>query len=79
VIEYLVEENRVLEEQLRGRRLRLTDEQRRRTAAKGKVLGRIVLAAVAKILTRDTLLRRHRQSIARKWTYPAKRKAGQGA
>ena len=30
VIEYLVEENRVLKEQVRGRQLRLTDDQRRR-------------------------------------------------
>ncbi len=29
VIDYLVEENRVLKEQLRGKRLRLTDKQRR--------------------------------------------------
>ena len=29
VIEYLVEENRVLKEQVKGRRLRLTDEQQR--------------------------------------------------
>ena len=36
VIAYLVEENRVLKEQLRGRRLRLTDSQRRRLAAKGR-------------------------------------------
>jgi len=35
VIEYLGEENRVLREQLKGRRLRLTDDQRRRLAAKG--------------------------------------------
>ena len=39
VIEYLALENRVLKEQLGGRRLRLTDVQRRRLAAKGKVLG----------------------------------------
>ena len=38
VIAYLVEENRVLKEQLRGHRLRLTDDQRRRLAAKGKIL-----------------------------------------
>ena len=43
VIEYLVEENRVLKEQLAGRRLRLNDEQRRRLAAKGKRLGRRIL------------------------------------
>src|SRR5882724_2806445 len=40
VIEYLVEENRVLREQLKGRRVRLTDDQRRRLAAKGQRLGR---------------------------------------
>ena len=33
VLEYLIEENRVLKEQLKGRRLRLTDDQRRRLAA----------------------------------------------
>ena len=43
VIGYLVEENRVLKEQMKGRRLRLTDEQRRRLAAKGKRLGRKAL------------------------------------
>ena len=37
---YLVEENRVLKEQLKGRKLRLSDEQRRRLAAKAKRLGR---------------------------------------
>ena len=41
VIAYLIEENRVLEEQLKsgGKRLRFTDDQRRRLAAKGKPLG----------------------------------------
>ena len=34
VIAYLHEENRVLREQLGGRRLRLNDDQRRRLAAK---------------------------------------------
>ncbi len=33
-IDYLVEENRVLKEQLGGKRLRLTDDQRRRLAAR---------------------------------------------
>ena len=33
VIEYLVEENCVLRKQLKGRRVRLTDDQRRRLAA----------------------------------------------
>jgi hypothetical protein len=39
VIDYLVEENRVLKGQLNGRRLRLTDDQRRCLAAKGRRLG----------------------------------------
>ena len=43
VIDYLVEENRILKEQLGSKRLRLTDDQRRRLAAKGKPLGRRVL------------------------------------
>ena len=37
VIDYLREENRVLREQLGGRRLRLDDNQRRRLAVKAKV------------------------------------------
>ena len=50
-IEYLREENRVLREQLGGKRLRLTDDQRRRLAAKGKKLGRRVLGEIASIVT----------------------------
>lgn len=43
VIDYLVDENRVLKGQLRGQRLRLTDDERRRLAVKGKAPGRNVL------------------------------------
>lgn len=56
-IGYLLEENRVLREQLGGRRLRLTDDQRRRLAVKGKLLGRKILGQVAGIVTPDTSLR----------------------
>jgi len=73
VVAYLVEENRVLKEQLRGRRLRLTDDQRRRLAAKGKTLGRRLLHRVATIVTPDTIMRWHRRLIAAKWTYATKR------
>ena len=73
VIEYLVEENRVLKEQLRGKRLRLNDDQRRRLAAKAKRLGRRALNQVATIVTPDTIMRWHRKLIARKWTYEGKR------
>ncbi|MCP3938461.1 MAG: hypothetical protein GY708_24200, partial [Actinomycetia bacterium] len=72
-VEYLVEENRVLKEQLGGRRLRLNDSQRRRLAAKGQRLGRRTLTAVATIVTPDTILRWHRRLIAAKWTYTKKR------
>ena len=40
VVRYLVEENRVLREQLGSRALRLNDDQRRRLAARAKTLGR---------------------------------------
>jgi putative transposase len=73
VIEYLLEENRVLKEQVKGRRLRLTHDQRRRLAARGRRLGRWVLRQVATIVTPDTILRWHRQLIARKWTFTPKR------
>ena len=73
VIEYLVEENRVLREQLGGRRLRLTDDQRRRLAAKGKTIGRRALDRFATIVTPDTIMRWHRKLIAMKWTYETKR------
>ena len=66
MIEYLREENRVLREQLGERRLRLTNDQRRRLAARAKGLGRKVLAELATIVTPETLLRWHRQLIAQK-------------
>ena len=50
-IEYLVEENRVLEEQFNVRKLRLNDDQRRRLAAKGKQLGKRLLNRVATIVS----------------------------
>src|SRR5579862_2105367 len=46
IIDYLREENRVLREQLGCRRPKFNDDQRRRLAAKGKGLGRKLLAEV---------------------------------
>src|SRR5450631_3115229 len=68
VIDYLREENRVLREQLGGRRLRLNDNQRRRLAARAKGLGRKILTEVATIVTPETLLAWHRKLIARSTT-----------
>jgi len=57
VIDYMLEENRVLRAAHGPRRLCLTDDQRRRLAVKGKVLGRRRLADIAGIVTPDTILR----------------------
>jgi hypothetical protein len=67
VIDYLRTENEILREQLGPRRLLLTDDQRRRLAAKAKVFGRKTLAAIGTFFTPDTLLRWHRLLVAQKW------------
>jgi transposase InsO family protein len=67
VIEYLIEENRVLREQIGNRRMRFNDNQRRRLAARAKKLGRKLLEQVASIVTPETLLAWHRKLIAKKY------------
>jgi putative transposase len=69
LIEYLQTENQVLREMQGKKRILLTDDQRRRLAVKGKVLGRKLLEQVATIVTPDTILRWHRRLIAEKWDY----------
>src|SRR5207253_7870771 len=64
VIAYLIEENRVLREQMGNRRLKFNDDQRRRLAAKAKKLGRKTLDQVATIAAPETLLTWHRKLIA---------------
>ena len=67
VIEYLQEENRVLREQLGGKRLLFTDLQRRRLAKKARAIGRKGLFAISTLVTPDTLLRWCRKLIAKKY------------
>ncbi len=76
VIAYIQEENRMLKGKLKGRRIRLTDDERRRLAVKGKALGRKVLREVASIVTPDTILAWHRKLIAQKWDYSNRRGPG---
>src|SRR5262245_52542126 len=76
VIEYLMEENRVLREQIGNRRMRFTDNQRCRLAVKAKRLSRKVLAQVATIVTPETLLAWHRKLIAQKYDGSAFRTPG---
>ena len=76
VIDYLQEENRVLREQLAPGRLKFTDVQRRRLAAKAKALGRRALRDLETLVTPDTLLRWHRHLIAKK--YDGSRRRGPG-
>ena len=73
VIEYLRTENAVLREEWGKRRILLSDDQRRRMAVKGKILGYKRLSEVGTLFTSDTILRWHRQLVANKWDHSNKR------
>ena len=76
LIEYLQTDNSTLKEHLSRKRIRYTDKQRRRLAAKAKVLGRTVLGQLDTLVTPDTLLAWHRKLIAKKYDGSAKRGPG---
>jgi putative transposase len=73
VLEYLRAENQVLKEKLGKKRILLSDDQRRRLAIKGKILGRKALQEIPTIFTPETILRWHRELVARKWDYSERR------
>ena len=76
VISYLREENKILREKLGGKRILLSVEQKRRLATKGKLIGRELLAKFGTLFSPDTILRWHRQLIARKYDGSANRRPG---
>ena len=75
-INYLREEKRILRAQIGNRRLRFTDRERRRLAARAKCVGRKLLAEIAIVVTPETLLAWHRWLIAQK--YDGSKKRGPG-
>lgn len=56
IIDDLIEEHRVLKEQLEEQQLGFTDEQRLRLAVKAKAPGRRLLDELETLVTTDTLL-----------------------
>ncbi len=76
VIAYIQEENRILKNKLKGKRIRFTNDERRRLAVKGKILGRGVLREIASIVTPDTILAWHRKLVVQKWDYSKRRGPG---
>jgi transposase len=71
-------EIRALLEKLGKKRVLLTDDQRRRLAVKGKRLGRKALSELTTIVTPDTILRWHRELVAKKWDYSKRREKRPG-
>jgi transposase InsO family protein len=71
---YLVTENRVLRNQIKGR-IRLTDGERKTLAEIGKQLSKHALAEVATIVRPETILAWHRKLVAQKCDGSQQRKA----
>ncbi len=71
-IEFLLEENKVLREQLdihaKGKRLRYTAKQKRRLSDAGRNLGRQLLMQFANLVTPETIYAWHRKFVVMKYT-----------
>jgi hypothetical protein len=70
VIEYLLEENRVLKQQFEstGKKLQLNNHQRRNLAKRGKAIGWADLQKYATLVRPETILGWHRKLVALKYT-----------
>ena len=75
-IEYLKAENRALRDRLGRRRMIFTDAERRTLAKLAKEVGRKALSNLDPIVTPATLLRWHRELVAKKWTFLERRRPG---
>ena len=73
IIEFQNAQIEALLKKLGKKRVLLTDDQRRLLAVKGKVLGRKALMELTTIVTPDTILRWHRELVAKKWDYSERR------
>ena len=78
ILEFQNEQIQSLLTQQGKTRIRLTNDQRRRLAVKGKALGRKALGEITTIVTPDTILRWHRQIVAAKWDTSDRRKKSPG-
>ena len=76
VIEYLNAENRLRRERPGGRHIIFTNAERRTLAEKARSVGRETLRELGTIVTPETLLRWHRELVARKWTFIERRRPG---
>ena len=73
-IEYLVAENHILRDQIKGR-IQLTDAQRKTLTKMGKKLSKQALEEVASIVKPDTILAWHRKVVAQKFDGSQHRKS----
>ncbi len=75
-LEFALEQLRVYKELTGGKRLRLSDDQRRRLAAKGKKLGLSGLRELVTMVTPQTIMRWHRELVARQYDGSERRRPG---
>ena len=75
IIEFQNAELLAVLQQLGRKRILLSDDQRRLLSVKGKSIGRKALLELTTIVTPDTILRWHRELVAKKWDYSERRKS----
>src|SRR5271154_6333609 len=75
-IEYLKAENRLLRTRLGRRRLLFSDAERQTLAALAREIGAKALRDLDPLVSPATLLRWHRELVARKWTFLERRAPG---